>query len=80
MTVDDVNVETSSLFGSDMIFDKLKHHLGNDEQSAWRDINRFYRLNFPVAAEILQCNSVTLKGTKYIRGKKQPIAYWIRPK
>lgn len=41
MTVDGDNVESSSLFASDIIFGKSKRLLGNDEQDARRDINRF---------------------------------------
>ena len=71
MAVDDVDgsAESSSLFGSDVIFGKTKSLLGNDKESARRAIDRFHQLDFPAAAEIMLCNSVTLKGTKYTPGK-----------
>ena len=70
MAVDDVDgsAESSSLFGSDVIFGKTKSLLGNDKESARRAIDRFHQLDFPAAAEIMLCNSVTLKGTKYTPG------------
>ena len=72
MTVDDDNdgnVESSSLFGSDVMFGKSKRLLGDDEESTRRDIDQFNLLVFSVQAEIMLCSSVTLKYTYTFLGK-----------
>ena len=70
----DGNIESSSLFGSDVIFGKKsKRLLGNDEESAQHEMDQFHQLDFPVATEIMLCNSVTIKGTKYIPGNNNPL-------
>ena len=73
MTVEDAtdkgNVETSSLFGSELMFGKTTRLMGDAAESARHDINRFYRLAFPPEAELRLCNFVTITGTKYVPGK-----------